>query len=67
MVVNLEEQKAEFSRQIFFKWAIKLFGKYPYSEKVKDVNLSDLTTINSSHSKIIVTHTSVRYQIKKIR
>ena len=46
---------------------LKLFGKYPYSEEVKDVTLVDLMAINSSKSNIIVPHISGRYQIKRFR
>ena len=42
-----EEPKKELNRQ-FFKNELKLFGKYPYSEEVKDVTLSDLMAINSA-------------------
>ena len=61
-----EEQKQELNRQ-FFANELKLFGKYPYSEEVKDVTLADLMAINTSKSNIIVPHTSGRYQIKRFR
>ena len=57
------EEQQELNRQ-FFANELKLFGKYQYSEEVKDVTLSDLMAINSSKSNIIVPHTSGRYQIK---
>jgi len=50
-----EEPKKELNRQ-FFKNELKLFGKYPYSEEVKDVTLSDLMAINSAKANIIVPH-----------
>ena len=52
-----EEEKKELNRK-FFENELKLFGKYPYSEEVKDVTLSDLMAINSAKSNIIVPHTS---------
>ena len=61
-----EEEKKELNRK-FFQNELKLFGKYPYSEAVKDVTLSDLMAINSAKSNIIVPHTSGRYQIKRFR
>ena len=61
-----EEQPKELNR-IFFQNELKLFGKYPYSEGVKDITLSDLMAINSAKSNIIVPHTSGRYQIKRFR
>ena len=61
-----EEPKKELNRQ-FFQNELKLFGKYPYSEKVKDITLSDLMAINSAKANIIVPHTSGRYQIKRFR
>ena len=42
------EEKPELNRQ-FFANKLKLFGKYPYSEEVKDANLSDLMAINSQN------------------
>ena len=59
-----EEQPKELNR-IFFQNELKLFGKYPYSEGVKDITLSDLMAINSAKSNIIVPHISERYQIKE--
>ena len=56
------EEPQELKRQ-FFANELKLFGKYPYSEEVKDVTLYELMAINSSKSNIIVPHTSGRYQI----
>ena len=61
-----QEKKQELNRQ-FFANELKLFGKYPYSEEVKDVTLADLMAINTSNSNIIVPHTSGRYQIKSFR
>ena len=61
-----EEPKKELNRQ-FFQNELKLFGKYPYSEKVTDITLSDLMAINSAKANIIVPHTSGRYQIKRFR
>ena len=61
-----EEPKKELNRQ-FFKNELKLFGKYPYSEEVKDVTLSELMAINSAKANIIVPHTSGRYQKKQHR
>ena len=61
-----EEEKQELNRQ-FFANELKLFGKYQYSEEVKDVTLADLMSINTSKSNIIVPHTSGRYQIKRFR
>ena len=66
MVENAEEAPNELNRQ-FFANELKLFGKYPYSEEVKDVTLSDLMSINNSKSNIIVPHTSGRYQVKRFR
>ena len=66
MAENVDEQAKELNRQ-FFANELKLFGKYPYSEEVKDVTLADLMAINSSKSNIIVPHTSGRYQIKRFR
>ena len=40
------EEVNELNRQ-FFANELKLFGKYPYSEEVKDVTLADLMAINS--------------------
>ena len=60
-----QEEKQELNRQ-FFANELKLFGKYPYSEEVKDVTLSELMAINSSKSNIIVPHTSGRSN-KKIQ
>ena len=60
-----QEEKQELNRQ-FFANELKLFGKYPYSEEVKDVTLADLMAINTSKSNIIVPHTSGRYQIKNL-
>ena len=60
-----EEQK-ELNRQ-FFANELKLFGKYSYSEVVKDVALADLMAINTAKANIIVPHTSGRYQIKRFR
>ena len=51
----------------FFANEMKLFGKYPYNEKVEDISLIDLMAINSSKSNIIVPHTSGRYQVKRFR
>ena len=61
-----KEEKKELNRK-FFANELKLFGKYPYSEAVKDVTLSDLMAINTSKSNIIVPHTSGHYQIKRFR
>ena len=61
-----EEEKKELNRK-FFQSELKLFGKKPYSEEVKDVTLADLMAINSAKSNIIVPHTSGRYQIKRFR
>ena len=66
MVENAEEAPNELNRQ-FFANELKLFGKYPYSEEVKDVTLADLMAINTSKSNIIVPHTSGRYQVKRFR
>ena len=66
MAENVEEAPKELNRQ-FFANELKLFGKYPYSEEVKDVTLADLMAINTSKSNIIVPHTSGRYQIKRFR
>ena len=66
MAENVEEAPKELNRQ-FFANELKLFGKYQYSEEVKDVTLSDLMAINSPKSNIIVPHTSGRYQIKRFR
>lgn len=60
------EEVKEVKRQ-FFANEIKLFGKYPYSEGVKDMTLADLISINTSKSNIIVPHTSGRYQVKRFR
>ena len=65
MTESQEEEKQELNRQ-FFSNELKLFGKYPYSEEVKDVTLADLMAINSSKWNIIVPHTSGRYQIKDL-
>ena len=59
------EEVNELNRQ-FFANELQLFGKYPYSEEVKDVTLADLMAINSSKSNIIAPHTSGRYQIKDL-
>ena len=59
MSENKEQEQQELNRQ-FFANELKLFGKYPYSEEVKDVTLADLMAINTSKSNIIVTHTSGR-------
>ena len=45
MAENVDEQAKELNRQ-FFANELKLFGKYPYSEEVKDVTLADLMAIN---------------------
>ena len=66
MSENKEQEQNELNRQ-FFANELKLFGKYPYSEEVKDVTLADLMAINTSKSNIIVPHTSGRYQIKRFR
>ena len=66
MSENKEQEPQELNRQ-FFANELKLFGKYPYSEEVKDVTLSDLMAINTPKSNIIVPHTSGRYQIKRFR
>ena len=66
MAENVEEAQPELNRQ-FFANELKLFGKYPYSEEVKDVTLADLMAINTSKSNIIVPHTSGRYQVKRFR
>ena len=50
MVDNAEEAQPELNRQ-FFANELKLFGKYPYSEEVKDVTLADLMAINTSKIK----------------
>ena len=46
MESNPEEQK-EINRK-FFTNELKLFGKYPYSESVKDITLSDLMSLKFS-------------------
>ena len=61
-----EEQPKDLNRK-FFANELKLFGKYPYSESVTDVTLSELMAINSSKSNIIVPHTSGHYQVKRFR
>ena len=61
-----EEQPKELNRK-FFANELKLFGKYPYSESVKDVTLSVLMLINLSKLNIFVPHTSGHYQIKRFR
>ena len=66
MTENIEQEQTELNRQ-FFANELKLFGKYPYSEEVKDVTLSDLMAINTPKSNIIVPHTSGRYQVKRFR
>lgn len=62
---QVEEEK-NINRQ-FFANELKLFGKYPYSEAVKDVTLAELISINTAKSNIIVPHTSGRYQVKRFR
>ena len=66
MSENKEQEQPELNRQ-FFSNELKLFGKYPYSEEVKDVTLADLMAINTPKSNIIVPHTSGRYQVKRFR
>ena len=66
MTENVEGEQAPLKRQ-FFANELKLFGKYEYSEDVKDVTLADLMSINTSKSNIIVPHTSGKYQVKRFR
>ena len=66
MTENVEGEQAALKRQ-FFANELKLFGKYEYSEDVKDVTLADLMSINTAKSNIIVPHTSGKYQVKRFR
>ena len=66
MTENVQEENAPLKRQ-FFANELKLFGKYEYSEDVKDVTLADLMSINTAKSNIIVPHTSGKYQVKRFR
>ena len=66
MTENVEEEQPELNRK-FFANELKLFGKYPYSEEVKDVTLAELMSINTAKSNIIVPHTAGKYQIKRFR
>ena len=61
-----QEEKQELNHQ-FFANKLKLFGKYLYSEELKDLILDYLISINTPKSNIIVPHTSGRYQIKRFR
>ncbi len=63
---NKPIQKEELKRQ-FFENELKLFGKYPYSESVNEISVTELMAINTSKSNIIVPHTSGRYQVKRFR
>ena len=51
----------------FFDTEFQLFGRYPYTEKVDDISVTELMAINTSKSNIIIPHTSGRYQVKRFR
>lgn len=63
---GVEENPKELNRK-FFANELKLFGKYTYSEEVKDITLAELMSVNTPKSNIIVPHTSGRYQVKRFR